>query len=480
MSKYDFGYELVPGTTIEWAYQIIEHGATVLEVGPATGNLAYHLSTQKDCTVDIVELDESAGKLAARFARNSCLGFVEGNLENDGWYQKLTDNRYDYIVILDVLEHIRNAEEVMQKLGMLLKDAGTILLSMPNIAHNSVIMDLLRNRFKYTNVGLLDDTHVHFYTYDSVKELLNKNGLITVREQLIQKSVGQNEIAIDYGMTSRDVEAYIKTRNLGTAYQFLLSIQKGKKQPDIRLEYDDTYDNLYEFVCFDANKYSVLSNIKFNPSKNLSVRIEIPQGTTCVRIDPMDKNCILSNIQITAIIENGEEVEIVPKEFTGIMVDGKYVFFDDDPQIYVQLPDGASDIRFRCVYEYFDTKGLELLNPFRDIFRQSQYDVAELKNLVDRNNAEMSRLYNKIIGLENKVGEQINIIEQHVVRNSEQEAKISEQERQICEQHEHTISLTNQLEQSRLQCDNFETELKDIYSTVWGKIYYKLNKSKKA
>ena len=71
MSKYDYGYQLVEGTTTFWAYNKINEGSSVLEFGPAIGNLAKHLHEDKGCTIDIVEIDLEAGKKAARFARTS-------------------------------------------------------------------------------------------------------------------------------------------------------------------------------------------------------------------------------------------------------------------------------------------------------------------------------------------------------------------------------------------------------------------------
>ena len=62
MSKYDYGYELVPGTTTFWAFQKIQPESRILELGPAIGNLAKHLSEEKNCVVDIIEIDEESGK----------------------------------------------------------------------------------------------------------------------------------------------------------------------------------------------------------------------------------------------------------------------------------------------------------------------------------------------------------------------------------------------------------------------------------
>ena len=70
MSKYDYGYELVEGTTTAWAYEKIRSGSTVLEFGPAIGNLAKHLYEEKRCSIDIVEIDEQKDIFETRYHEN--------------------------------------------------------------------------------------------------------------------------------------------------------------------------------------------------------------------------------------------------------------------------------------------------------------------------------------------------------------------------------------------------------------------------
>lgn len=116
MSKYDFGYQLEAGSTNEWAFQMVQENSRVLEIGPAIGNLTSHLVKDKHCTVDIVEIDEEAGKKAAEFAQRAQIGSVDGNLNTDTWYHNLQPEKYDYVISLDVLEHLENPEHVLQNL----------------------------------------------------------------------------------------------------------------------------------------------------------------------------------------------------------------------------------------------------------------------------------------------------------------------------------------------------------------------------
>ena len=114
MSKYDFGYEIKNNQTNEWAFENIRPGSKVLELGAATGVLTKHLYEDKCCNVDIIELDAEAGAQAARYAQTAIIG-ESGNLDNKEWYDCIEGKRYDYIVILDVLEHLRNPQGVLNK-----------------------------------------------------------------------------------------------------------------------------------------------------------------------------------------------------------------------------------------------------------------------------------------------------------------------------------------------------------------------------
>ena len=58
MSKYDFGYDIEAGSTMEWAFSIIKNNSEILELGPAIGTLTKHLKEEKNCSIDIVEIDE--------------------------------------------------------------------------------------------------------------------------------------------------------------------------------------------------------------------------------------------------------------------------------------------------------------------------------------------------------------------------------------------------------------------------------------
>ncbi len=152
---------------LRWVQQ--ERPAEVLEIGTATGYLTAEMS-KLGCAVTGIEQDHEM----ANIARAHCQTMIEGDMETMN-----LDNlgHYDAIIFGDVLEHLRNPREILQKVHEHLKPGGKVLISLPNIANIWVRLSLLFGRFNYTRVGILDETHLRFYTLETMKKLADDSGL---------------------------------------------------------------------------------------------------------------------------------------------------------------------------------------------------------------------------------------------------------------------------------------------------------------
>ena len=103
---------------------------------------------------------------------SNCLDIVQGDVETMEISYKL--NHFDYIIFGDVLEHLRNPETVLKKLCPYLKRNGSYLCSITNVMHISVVKELLQGRFEYQDAGILDRTHLRFFTLQSITQLMNR------------------------------------------------------------------------------------------------------------------------------------------------------------------------------------------------------------------------------------------------------------------------------------------------------------------
>ena len=86
----------------------------------------------------------------------------------------------DCIVFADCLEHMLDPWSVLARLTELLAPGGSVVISLPNVAHHTVLLGALRGRWDYADSGLLDRTHVRFFTRLTLLELLAQAGLAPV------------------------------------------------------------------------------------------------------------------------------------------------------------------------------------------------------------------------------------------------------------------------------------------------------------
>ena len=97
--------------------------------------------------------------------------------EQDALHAGQWDEPFDAVVCADVLEHFAQPEELLERVRGWLKDGGVLFASIPNVANISVRLALLFGQFRYADRGILDRTHLTFYTRASAKDLLEKERL---------------------------------------------------------------------------------------------------------------------------------------------------------------------------------------------------------------------------------------------------------------------------------------------------------------
>lgn len=144
---------------------------TILELGPASGYMTRVLKEEKKCLVDAIELDPESGAQA----RPYCRTMIIGSLDAARILEKLPGN-YDFIIAADVLEHLKAPEQLLQALKPLLKPNGCLMVSLPNVAYWKIRLQLLLGRFEYTESGILDRTHLHFFTRASAARMIQDAG----------------------------------------------------------------------------------------------------------------------------------------------------------------------------------------------------------------------------------------------------------------------------------------------------------------
>jgi len=150
----------------------VERGATVLDVGCWSGFAGRYLSASVDAVMDGIEPDREMAARAAETYRD-----VRAQAAEDAFGALAAEGRrYDALLFLDVLEHLVDPAAVLRAALTLTRPGGRAYVSLPNVAHWSVRKSLLLGRFEYTESGLLDATHLRFYTAASARRLLEDAG----------------------------------------------------------------------------------------------------------------------------------------------------------------------------------------------------------------------------------------------------------------------------------------------------------------
>lgn len=147
-----------------------DENINVLEVGCDCGaNLLAIQNVYRNAKLYGVEINEDAAKIASNI-----FNVQIGNIEDENL--KFGDIVFDYIIFGDVLEHLHSPEKVINYCKSMLKKDGRIIACIPNLMHYSVMKDLINGNFTYSDMGLLDRTHIHFFTYNEIIRLFKDAG----------------------------------------------------------------------------------------------------------------------------------------------------------------------------------------------------------------------------------------------------------------------------------------------------------------
>ncbi|MZG31236.1 MAG: glycosyltransferase [Nitrospinae bacterium] len=172
----------------------------ILEVGCAAGMTGRELKKRSGAFVAGIEMNNKA----ACAAKNVLDDVVQGNIEDiELPYSK---NSFDCILFADVLEHLIDPLSVLQKVRPLMKNKGTIVASIPNVQFHGVVHQLIEGNWTYEKEGILDETHLRFFTFKEIEKLFSQAGYSIARVDEVldpqyEKLSDQNATSLNFGRT---------------------------------------------------------------------------------------------------------------------------------------------------------------------------------------------------------------------------------------------------------------------------------------
>ena len=174
----------------EWEF--IPPGTKVLEIGPGPGHMTEALFKKK-CQVTAIEMNPEM----APYIQPSCKRVIIANIEHLNMESELGSERFDVILLGDVLEHLQSPELLLRALKNHLAKDGFLVVSMPNVAHASVRLALLNGNFNYQRDGLLDSTHLRFFTLKTITDLFHNARYVIQDLRRIRKGFFDTSISVD-------------------------------------------------------------------------------------------------------------------------------------------------------------------------------------------------------------------------------------------------------------------------------------------
>jgi 2-polyprenyl-3-methyl-5-hydroxy-6-metoxy-1,4-benzoquinol methylase len=219
VSKYDTSVDLSnKNNSHTLIVESVGRGKRVLDVGASTGFLAEVL-TGRGCSVTGIEIDPDAARQAEEF----CERVIVGNVEELDLDAEIGAETFDVLVFGDVLEHLKDPQRALERFKPFLDPGGHVVASIPNIAHGSVRLALLQGKFRYRPLGLLDNTHLRFFTRESVEEMFGAAGFLISEVKRTRQDVFDTEIDVDAAEVPEEVVRLVRSDPEAFTYQFVLT-----------------------------------------------------------------------------------------------------------------------------------------------------------------------------------------------------------------------------------------------------------------
>jgi SAM-dependent methyltransferase len=200
----------------------------VLELGAASGHVTRVL-VERHCDVTAVEYEAEVAEELEGVASE----VIVGDLDDDGVLDRLPGG-FDVVLAGDVLEHLVDPARVLRHVAGLLVPGGRVVISVPNVAHADLRMALLQGTWDYRPWGLLDRTHLRFFTKRSIEALVEQAGLVTTELRRVRIPAFESELAVPRDSVPTAVVDHVLADPEAETYQYVLAAIKEGQDDHVR------------------------------------------------------------------------------------------------------------------------------------------------------------------------------------------------------------------------------------------------------
>lgn len=193
-SNLNYSYEKLYGqgdNAADIVLSMVPLNIKVLELGAGPGSITRRLHSERGSQITAVELEPSF----LPHLEPSCEKVIRANLNEPEWINQLEGLRWDNVVIADVLEHLDSPRSLLLQCKSILKEGGSIVISLPHIGHAVIYACLIYEDFDYRDAGLLDKTHKHFLGLKNIQALIESADMKIVQAAFVSRQPEDTEYA---------------------------------------------------------------------------------------------------------------------------------------------------------------------------------------------------------------------------------------------------------------------------------------------
>ena len=282
----------------------VPSGAAVLDIGCGAGVVARAL-VARGCKVWGLEMDARR----ATSARHHCVEVLESDVETVNLSAEFEGRTFDVVLCLDVLEHLRDPAATLVNVATVLAPGGSVVISLPNVTHGALRLELLRGRFRYRSSGLLDRGHLRFFDPAAVDELIREAGLHAETTLRVIRQLDQTEFDVDLTAVPSAIRASLESDVDALTYQFFVIARPGPAATAARtrislLERQRARTDEFAAALESATSYA--RHLEAELAAKDARLLELEDGVGHARREVEEKDARLREVEGTAEQMSGE------------------------------------------------------------------------------------------------------------------------------------------------------------------------------
>ncbi len=215
-----YNYDIDPDSDSAAAYvlRFVGKERNVIEIGAGPGSISRALVSINRCRVTALEVDPKCIEVLRGFCESVC----QSDLNDPGWIADLPSHAFDAVVIADVLEHLIDPWTTLRLAVGLLNENGSVVVSLPHASHAAIIACLLNNDFDYREWGLLDRTHIRFFSMKNMQALFAGAGLKIADFAFVLRHPTDTELADAWAALRPRARAVLQAGEFANVYQVVV------------------------------------------------------------------------------------------------------------------------------------------------------------------------------------------------------------------------------------------------------------------